>query len=183
MSTTVIADILIPSPDNGTIVIPHNLTVSGNLLVIGTATETVASTTSTVTAVTTNATFYPVFVSAATGNLAINTDSDYTFNPSTDTLTTTTFVGALTGLASSATTAAACTGNSATATLATTATTATTAVGVASAVKGSLPAATGAGQVLYVSDATGLHVTGSLCFSTAADNTHWIDVTTGVAVV
>jgi hypothetical protein len=180
MSTTVIADVLQPSPNNGTIVISHNLTVSGNLTVVGTATETVASTTSTVTAVTTNATFYPVFVSAATGNLAINTDSDYTFNPSTDTLTTTTFVGALTGLASSATTAAACTGNSATATLATTA---TTAVGVASAVKGSLPAATGAGQVLYVSDATGLHVTGSLCFSTAADNTHWIDVTTGVAVV
>jgi hypothetical protein len=45
--------------------------------------------------------------------------------------------------------------------------------------KASLPTGT-AGQVIYVSDATGAHVTGSLCFF---NGTAWIDVTTGVAVV
>jgi hypothetical protein len=96
MSTTVIADVLQPSPNNDTIVIPHNVTVSGNLLVSGTSsiTETVEA--------------------------------------------------------------------------------------VPTAVKTALPTVTPAGKLLYVSNATGLHVTGSLCFS---NGTSWIDVTTGVAVV
>ncbi len=34
-------------------------------------------------------------------------------------------------------------------------------------------------QCIFVSDATGAHVTGSLCFSNGTD---WIDVTTGIAV-
>ena len=46
-----------------------------------------------------------------------------------------------------------------------------------------LPTATAVGQVIYVSNATGAHVTGSLCFSNAVGAANWIDVTTGVAVV
>lgn len=50
--------------------------------------------------------------------------------------------------------------------------------------KAAKPAATAVGQLIYVSDATGAHVTGSLCFSNAASGTaNWIDVTTGIAVV
>lgn len=49
--------------------------------------------------------------------------------------------------------------------------------------KASLPTATAAGQIIYVSDATGAHVTGSLVFSNATGASNWIDVTTGVAVV
>jgi hypothetical protein len=45
--------------------------------------------------------------------------------------------------------------------------------------KASLPTAVAAGQPIYVSDATGAHVTGSLCFW---NGTSWIDVTTGIAV-
>jgi len=46
------------------------------------------SSTSTITATSTNATFYPTFVSATSGNLGINVDTTLTYNPSTDTLTT-----------------------------------------------------------------------------------------------
>ena len=48
----------------------------------------------------------------------------------------------------------------------------------ASYVKASLPGGV-TGDVIYVSDATGAHVTGSLAFY---NGTSWIDVTTGVAV-
>ena len=57
----------------------------------------------------TNATNYPLFVNAATGNLSPRTDTAFTFNPSTNTLTAATFSGALSGNASTATTAAALT--------------------------------------------------------------------------
>jgi len=40
-----------------------------------------------------------------------------------------------------------------------------------------IPAATTAGQMIYVSDAAGATVTGSACFS---NGTIWVDVTTGV---
>jgi hypothetical protein len=46
--------------------------------------------------------------------------------------------------------------------------------------KASLPTAIGIGQPIYVSNATGAHVIGSLCFW---NGTSWIDTTTGVAVV
>jgi hypothetical protein len=46
--------------------------------------------------------------------------------------------------------------------------------------KAALPTALQAGQMIYVSDATGAHVTGSAAFW---NGTSWIDVTTGVAVV
>lgn len=52
------------------------------------------------------------------------------------------------------------------------------AVGLASYAKASLPTGS-TGQVIYVSDATGAHVTGSVAFY---NGTHWIDVTTGTTV-
>lgn len=53
---------------------------------------------------TTNATNYPLFANAATGNLSPRTDTGFTYNPNTGVLTATSFVGALTGTATSATT-------------------------------------------------------------------------------
>lgn len=52
----------------------------------------------TVTSESTNSNFYIPFVSTSTGNLSLKTDSNFSYNPSTDTLSTTYF----TGLASSA---------------------------------------------------------------------------------
>lgn len=52
---------------------------------------------------TTNATNYPLFANAATGNLSPRTDTGLTYNPSTGVLTSTTFSGALSGNASTAT--------------------------------------------------------------------------------
>jgi hypothetical protein len=51
----------------------------------------------------TNATNYPLFANAATGNLSPRTDTGLTYNPSTGVLTSTTFSGALSGNASTAT--------------------------------------------------------------------------------
>ena len=45
----------------------------------------------------TNATNYPLFTNAATGNLSPRTDTGFTYNPGTGILTATGFVGALTG--------------------------------------------------------------------------------------
>jgi hypothetical protein len=57
---------------------------------------------------TTNATYYPTFVTAHTGNTGIETNyANFTYNPSTNTLTAGTFVGALTGTASGNLTSAA----------------------------------------------------------------------------
>jgi uncharacterized protein YjiK len=50
-----------------------------------------------VTATSVNATFYPAFVDATTGNQAVEVDSDLTYNPSTNTLTAGTMV-ATTGI-------------------------------------------------------------------------------------
>ena len=50
-----------------------------------------------------DATFYPILVDGATGTQATETDAGITYNPSTNTLTTTTFTGALAGNASTAT--------------------------------------------------------------------------------
>jgi len=51
----------------------------------------------------TNETVYPLFVDAATGSQGAETDTGFTYNPSTGALTSTSFVGALTGNASTAT--------------------------------------------------------------------------------
>ena len=48
-------------------------------------------------------------------------------------------------------------------------------------VKASLPTGT-PGQVIYVLNATGMHVTGSLAFYDG-NTSSWIDVTTGLAIV
>lgn len=62
------------------------------------------ATTVLITPVTTNASFYPVMVSNVSGgNLPLDLGAGFSFNPSTNTLTTTSFVGALTGNASTAT--------------------------------------------------------------------------------
>lgn len=72
---------------------------------VGTATNATNATNVAVTASTTNATFYPAFVDATTGNQGIEVGTGLTFNPSTNVLTTTTFAGALNGNADTATTA------------------------------------------------------------------------------
>jgi len=58
-----------------------------------------------VTSTNTNATYYPTFVSATTGNLPFDVSSGLSFNPSTNVLSAAGFVGSLTGTASSATVA------------------------------------------------------------------------------
>lgn len=85
------------------------LTFNGN--VVYDASQTVAAATNTTnTAITddttTNATMYPTWVTANTGNLPQKVSSTkITFNPSTANLTTTTFTGALAGNSTTATTA------------------------------------------------------------------------------
>jgi hypothetical protein len=73
------------------------------------ATASTAAVATAVTLVATNnpvsATYFPVFVDTATGDRVIRTDTGLTFNPNTNTLTTSTFVGTLSGNASTATTA------------------------------------------------------------------------------
>ena len=76
-----------------------NLSIGGNA-----ATSTVSAN-STVTAVGVNATYYPTFVSATSGDLPIDVDGGLTYNPSTNNLSTTTFTGDLIGNASTATNA------------------------------------------------------------------------------
>jgi len=79
-------------------------TLNGNASTASTA--TVATT---VSLVATNnpvsATYFPVFSDTATGNEELRTDTGYTYNPNTNTLTTTTFSGNLSGNATTATTA------------------------------------------------------------------------------
>jgi hypothetical protein len=83
---------------------------SQSSLSVGSATN---ATNSGITAVATNATFYPTFVSATTGNLPLDVNSSLTYNPSTATLSSTTFAGALSGNATTATTATNVTGGGA----------------------------------------------------------------------
>ena len=103
--------------------------LSGNATTATTATTATNATNVGITASSTNATFYPTFVSATTGNLPELVDTDLTYNPSTNTLTATTFSGALNGNATTATTA----------TNATNATNATTATNIAGGAGGSIP--------------------------------------------
>tara|TARA_Y100000401_G_scaffold105538_1_gene98264 strand:+ start:5172 stop:6296 length:1125 start_codon:yes stop_codon:yes gene_type:complete len=66
---------------------------------------------------------------SATGNVGLESDGDFTYNPSTGTVTATVFVGAFTGnvTGNASGSSGSCTGNSATATTATTATNVTAA--------------------------------------------------------
>lgn len=70
---------------------------------------------------TTDSTHYPLFASSATGNVQVRSDTGFTYNPSTGTITATTFSGNLNGTATSASNAATATfatnaGNAATVT-------------------------------------------------------------------
>ena len=70
----------------------------------GNAASATYSSASTITNDTTNATMYPVWVTANTGNLALKvTSGNLTYNPSTGVLSATTFTGALNGNASTVT--------------------------------------------------------------------------------
>ena len=80
-----------PTSDN-LVYIPNN---TGTLLL---STDSINATTSSITANnTTNETVYPIFTDAQSGNRPLENDSTLTYNPSTNTLSTTTFVGNLTG--------------------------------------------------------------------------------------
>lgn len=77
--------------------------ITGNLTGNVTGTATNATNVAT-TAVSSNASYYPVFVSSSSNsNQPIDLGTGLTFNPSTNTLTTSAFVGAVTGNASTAT--------------------------------------------------------------------------------
>jgi hypothetical protein len=84
------------------------------------STATLATSITAVANNSTNETVYPTFVDGATGTQGIETDTGLYYNPSSGTLTSTVFVGALTGNASGS--SASCTGNSVTATLSATVT-------------------------------------------------------------
>ena len=103
----------ITGTSNSTITTLSSLSLPGSQVnsIVASATQSTNATNVATTATnTTNATFYPSFVGSATsGNQGIDTATGLTFNPSTNTLTTTTFAGALTGNASG--TAASFTGN------------------------------------------------------------------------
>jgi hypothetical protein len=84
-------------------------TVIGNVTGVLTGNADTATTSTRVTVVASNstaATHYVTFVDAATGNEEVRTDTGLTYNPATNALTTSTFVGALTGNADTSTTAA-----------------------------------------------------------------------------
>jgi hypothetical protein len=83
-------------------------TITANL----TGTSTNATNVATTATDTTNAPFFPTFVSSSSsGNQGVSTATGLTFNPSTNTLTTTTFSGALSGNATTATNAGGFTGS------------------------------------------------------------------------
>jgi hypothetical protein len=101
---------------------------------------------------TTNATRYPLFASATSGNLATEyvSSTKYQFNPSTGVLTSTSFSGAGTGLTGTASSLS-IGGNAATATSATSATTATN---IAGGANGSVPYQTGSGATTFLAAGT-----------------------------
>jgi hypothetical protein len=83
-------------------------TVIGNVTGALTGNADTATASTKVSLVASNSTasaHYITFVDAATGDEEVRTDTGLTYNPSTNTLTTSTFVGALTGNADTATTA------------------------------------------------------------------------------
>lgn len=160
--------------------------ISGNA---ATATTSVTSTTATnannllVTQVSTNASFFPLFVSSSTtGNKAVDLGAGLTFNPSTNILTTTTFVGALTGNASTATLATNATNTAITDDTATNATMYPTWV---TAATGNLPQKVSSTKLTF-NPSTGVLVPVSIAPSAQASvlnmNSHQINnVTDGVA--
>lgn len=128
--------------------------LAGNATTSTTATN---ATNGATVAVSNSASYFPLFAAAsASGNQPFNLGTGLTFNPSTNALTTTTFVGALTGNASTATSAT------------------TAANGVTwSAVSGSTTIATSQG---YMVDTSGGVVTITLAASpTVGDHVSFVD--------
>jgi hypothetical protein len=78
-------------------------TFVGNLT--GSATNATNATNTNITISSANTSYYPSFVSGTSGNLAQLVNTGLTYNPSTNTLTTSTFVGNLSGTATNATNA------------------------------------------------------------------------------
>jgi hypothetical protein len=101
---------------------------------------------------TTNATRYPLYANATSGNLTTEfvSSTKYQFNPSTGVLTSTSFSGAGTGLTGTATSLS-IGGNAATATSATSATTATN---LAGGTANQIPFQTGAGATSFITAPT-----------------------------
>ena len=62
-----------------------------------TGTAAIATTSTIVAKNTADETVYPVFVDTATGNIGLETDTGFTYNPSTGALTATSFTGSVTG--------------------------------------------------------------------------------------
>ena len=108
-------NILVTNGDSNTTITPTSVTtttlngaLTGNATTATTATNATNATNVTIADEITNATFYPVFVSNNAGNLPLKVDkttNPLSYNPSSGTFTATTFVGALTGNATTATTA------------------------------------------------------------------------------
>ena len=119
-----------------------NLLVTSDLssMSVGGNAETV-----TVAANSANASYYPTFVTSASGSLSPKTATTFTFNPNTGALSATSFNGAGTGL----------TGTASSLSIGGNATTATTATHIASGAIGSLPYQASAGSTsLLVGNAT-----------------------------
>ena len=87
---------------DGTLDISGNLAVTGDISgnLIGTSTN---STNSTIATDNTNASFYPTFVSATSGNLPLKVDTGISYNPNTETLSVTNINGTITNNASTST--------------------------------------------------------------------------------
>ena len=101
---------------------------------VGNATNATDATNATnvgTTATNVNATFYPAFVDATTGNNNVEVSSSFTFNPSTNTLTATNFAGN-----------------------ASTATSATTATNLAGGIASQIPYQTAAGTTSFIANGT-----------------------------
>ena len=101
------------------------VTVTGDVVATNfTGTASLADTVTVTANNTTDETVYPLFVDGATGAQGAETDTGFTYNPSTGNLTSTVFTGNLTGDVTGNTSGSSgsCTGNAATATTATTAT-------------------------------------------------------------
>ena len=107
-----------------TIGLPSSITADLTGDVTGNADTATTATNVTVADESTDATCFPLFVTAATGNLAPKSGDNLTFNSNTGVLTATGFAGPLTGNVTGNTSGSSgsCTGNSATATLASTVT-------------------------------------------------------------
>jgi hypothetical protein len=88
------------STSSGAVIVAGGVGVAGNVYAgnlyattfYGAANTAINASNIVVTATTTNATFYPTFVEATSGNLGIRTDTTFTYNPSTDALTAGQFI-------------------------------------------------------------------------------------------